>query len=113
MGQTFNFLGKVWDIDAAMEILKKKPRASKMLDITQAMSLIRTDPKYVASIDLSKAPPIIVGTIKSKGEEFWLPLDGWHRIRKAKDLGLTELPAYILTKKETDRIVLEDRRFYR
>lgn len=104
MGQTFSFLAKAWDIDAAEELLKKTPRRPKMVNISTAMDLIRTNQAYVDTIDLKKAAPIIIGTIKDKEGEFWLPLDGWHRIRRAKDLGVDKLPAYILSKKETDKI---------
>jgi len=104
LGQTFHFLAKAWDIDAAQELLEKKPRKPKMVDISTAMDLIRTNQAYVDTIDLDTAPPIIIGTIKDKKGEFWLPLDGWHRIRRAKDLGIKKLPAYVLTKKETDQI---------
>lgn len=108
-GQVFGLLAKAWDIDEAFKILEKAPRKPKMLDITKSINWVHTDPKYVATIDLDKAEPIIVGTIMAEGREYWLPLDGWHRIRRAKDLGRKKLPAYILTKKETDKIEITRR----
>lgn len=109
-GQVFRFLGKAWDIDAAFKILEKTPRVPQMLDISKSGNFVRTDPEYVASIDPEKAEPVIVGTITVDGEENWLPLDGYHRIRRARDLGIDELPAYILTKKETDKIEITRKR---
>lgn len=113
MSQIFVLMGKAWDIDAAMELLEKKPREPKMVDISTAMALIRTDPEHVKAINLETAAPIIIGTIVADKEKYWLPLDGWHRIRKAQSLGVDKLPAYILTKKEIDQIQLKDRCFYR
>jgi hypothetical protein len=107
LGQVFTLLAKSWDIDAAFKLLEKAPRDPVPVDITKSMSFIRTDPDYVAALDLKTAPPIIVGTIVADGAEYWLPLDGWHRIRRAKDLGIDKLPAYILSKKETDKIEIK------
>jgi hypothetical protein len=104
MTQTFHFMTKAWNIDAAQALLEKKPRKPRLVDISTAMNLIRTDQAYVDSIDLDRAAPIIVGTITIDGKEYWMPLDGWHRIRRAKDLGVKKLPAYVLTKKETDQV---------
>lgn len=110
MTQTFNFLAKAWDIDAAQELLEKAPRRPKMVDISASLNLVRTDQDYVDAIDLETAAPIIIGTITSGGQEYWMPLDGWHRIRRAKDLGVDKLPAYILSKKETDKIEIKKKR---
>jgi hypothetical protein len=110
MAQVFRYMAKAWDIDLAFKILEKAPRDPQLVDISKSGNLIRTDPKYVASIDLEKAAPIIVGTITADGEEYWLPLDGYHRIRRARDLGIDELPAYVLTKKETDSVEITRKR---
>lgn len=105
MTQIFRFMAKAWDIDQAMEILKKNPREPKKVDVSKADLPVRTDPDHVPYANLRD--PIIIGTIKDKGGEFWLPIDGWHRIRRAQQLGIRKLPAFVLTSKETSSIEID------
>jgi hypothetical protein len=49
--------------------------------------------------------PLILATIESADSEAsQLPIDGWHRIAKALQLGRKVLPCYILSVKETNKI---------
>lgn len=103
----FHLLGSTWDVGKAWDILEAKPRAPKTID-TEPLKwfapLIKTDPKTVTKADLTV--PIIVAIVKMKKGRGAIPIDGWHRITRALKEGLTELPAYVLTAKETDKVTL-------
>jgi hypothetical protein len=49
--------------------------------------------------------PLILATIESAdGKTSQLPIDGWHRIAKALQLGRKVLPCYVLSSKETNKV---------
>ena len=67
------------------------------------LGFIRIDPEIVKKADVSV--PIILATMTIAGRKGVFPIDGWHRIARAIQDGLDELPAYVLNKRESDRIV--------
>ena len=125
--ECFTYIHSAWDVLRAKRILasKKNVRVGKTLvadcvkllgsstsdsnggfTLTPGVSvdwerieidLMSTEPK----IDLS-VPLIFVQT---PGGNI-LPIDGYHRIAKAYKLGLTELPAVMLSKKDSKAIQL-------
>ena len=106
--QTFHFGIWTYDIDKAIGILKRKPRAPVMVAVDELRSLMwmtRIDEEYAGTIDLSAAEPIILAPIKKKDGIFHMVIDGWHRIAKAVASGVKEIPAYVLTMPETKRIM--------
>ena len=48
--------------------------------------------------------PIILISTQHEDEISNFPIDGWHRIGKALKEGIEELPAYLLTLEETNKI---------
>lgn len=102
--EVFNFVSTQFNVELAKQIIRNTPRpVSKMpieplrRYITKSIS-IDSDKLEGDVIDLSI--PLIIA---QKGSNV-LPIDGWHRIAKAFDLGLTELPAVFLTEEETKEI---------
>lgn len=101
----FTFLDWSWDVTAARALTEG--RAVQQADITQAPTmLVRLDEDHWPTVDLTD--PIIVGWTPDfgGGDRATLPLDGWHRIRKAQHEGLTTLPALLLTPEESDACLL-------
>jgi hypothetical protein len=107
--QVFRFLFKAWDIDKAKAIIDRKPRQPKMVQIGKLAylrSMIHVDKEYAATIDLERADPLIAVPVKSKEGTYYMIIDGWHRIERAVQLDVPELPAYLLTMNEARRIEL-------
>ncbi|MDA1163388.1 MAG: hypothetical protein O3B13_09825 [Planctomycetota bacterium] len=48
--------------------------------------------------------PILLARLPRKLSKLW-PIDGWHRIAKAVEAGVDSLPAYILSAKDSARII--------
>ena len=59
--------------------------------------------EHVASVDTDQ--PVIVARFTMPGEDVIpLPIDGWHRIQKAINEGLEEIPAHYLTLEESEEV---------
>lgn len=106
--ESFCFLGAHFDVRAAKRIIVASPRSIVTVKVEQAaafLGAIRIDEALVAAADTEV--PIIIATLVSKRKlepECFLPIDGWHRIRRASDLGMEVIPAVLLTGDETARI---------
>ena len=115
--EVFNFVSTQFDVELAKKIIREKPRSIMKMDITHLDKFVGKKPKQeggsytltpMISVDRSKfegdvvdlSMPVIVA---SKGKST-LPIDGWHRIAKALELGLNDLPAVLLTEEETREI---------
>jgi len=113
----FDYLYYTWNIDRARELLKnrrrdKRPTTINVDEIFNAISWggflgVSINEEYaLTQTDLTQ--PLIFGWIKIKKTRdsdephgwFQILIDGHHRLYRAKQEGLTVLPAYILTKKE-------------
>ena len=117
-GEVFSFLTRSWDIDKARRIIAGKKRKPVVLDMSSGWGwlggesgnrgIIRVDLGYVAKITPERLKePLIVGTIKlDKNQTGNIILDGWHRLARARQLGIKNLPVYVLTLKETDQITV-------
>ncbi|GAB3467194.1 hypothetical protein [Actinophytocola sediminis] len=112
--QVFQFAIFRWCINHVEELIEADPDAARLVDdvpvkpFGQFLSLeapapgytklieVLVSPEYAATTDLSKPimiAPIILGDENIGG----MAIDGWHRIYRALNEGVTELPAYILT----------------
>lgn len=106
--ESFSFLGACFDVRAAKRIIVASPRQIMTVKVEQAaafLGAIRIDEALVAAADTEV--PIIIATLVSKRKsepECFLPIDGWHRICRAHDLGMEVMPAVLLTGEETARI---------
>lgn len=102
--QDFEFSGHFFNLDKAKKIITKRPRPVETMQVDEFAymlidAIIRvkaaTSPKYKLDV------PVIIGTLTSGRR---LLLDGWHRLRKALDTKVKELPAVILTREETAEV---------
>lgn len=103
--EVFRFFMREWDVEHAKEIIRENPRPLQRYNPEYAksfMGMIATYPEIMEFADLSH--PIIVATLDDGGEISHLPIDGWHRLKKAQKMGVKSLPAYVLTLEETKEI---------
>lgn len=117
--ETFNFNGATYDVSMAKEIIRAKPRAIRTFRTEEATPLLPDMPdesmrrtlsfgveidwprvERGSGIDLS-VPVIVVTNGPNR-----LPIDGFHRVARARFLWVRDLPCVILTAAETDRIRL-------
>jgi len=118
-GQCFVFKPWLYDVDAAIRLLRAAPRPAQPLPVqpwARAYDLIRDpgsgpdvisligpgpgfDPGYAMTTDLDD--PVIIATITTAGGKPAGPLliDGCHRLYKAAVTG-TGLPSFVLTAEE-------------
>lgn len=94
-------LGGWYDVSAAKEIIATKPRKIVTFQVRDWRGLawimeFSGNHRPDAECDLSF--PCILAHAAGKA---YLPIDGWHRIKKAIAEGIESLPAVRLTKKET------------
>ncbi|RFS85973.1 hypothetical protein D0T12_04860 [Actinomadura spongiicola] len=91
--QVFVLLGWAWDVAAAA-------RASTRYTVTHANvseigalgALIRVDADYAETVDLSR--PLLAVPLPEVRTP--IVIDGWHRIHKARETGVAELPVIFL-----------------
>lgn len=92
----FELFGHVWDVSRAKELIKGRP-ADGMIDTKTFKSYfggIAINEEHAKKADLTK--PIIIGKVK----EWGFPIDGWHRLYRAYQEGIREVPYIKLTSKE-------------
>jgi len=111
--ETFRFVRHVFDVQKAKELIRtKKPRDVKEMDIEGVADLVG-EPPIAGSMRLhagirinwvrvmtdevdSNFPVILVPFNDS-----YLPIDGWHRIAKAKLASRAKVPCVVLNKSES------------
>ena len=114
--EVFNFVGHSFDVQAAKELIRQKPRKVGMMNISGLVGLVGDPPVDGGSYRMTFG--ITVNWDKAQSDDVdldfpcilvpWrdsaLPIDGWHRVAKAKIKGQSEVPYVILTKKELKQI---------
>ncbi|WP_274916840.1 hypothetical protein [Streptomyces sp. WZ-12] len=132
-GQYFHFEPFVYDIDAALEIIRTEPRPDRLQEIdvvvwARSLGLDKSreeilqgssiplligevDEQYARTqVDLSV--PLIFADLSQEGEEpGYMLIDGTHRLRRASIEGVAKLPVFLLDRVEALRI--RDVKFYR
>jgi hypothetical protein len=115
--EVFQFARNQWDVAQAKELIRtKRPRTIGTMDISGVADLVGKPPvdgvsticlfgiavdwSVAASDDVDLEVPIILVPYRDS----FIPIDGWHRIAKAKVRGVTELPCVVMTKAETKLI---------
>jgi len=94
--EMFTLLGWAWDVDLATRLARRHPiRPAAIRTLTGVMGLIRIDPAHAAGADLAK-PLLMVPLPCAPPPANLLVIDGWHRIHRALELGMTELPGIFL-----------------
>jgi hypothetical protein len=91
-----------WDVRKAKRILYQNPRPLDSFNVSSAASLLGSGMIAVGNTDKANIKdPIIMVTLSVGGESGVLPIDGWHRIKKALETNVQDLPAYVLTAEES------------
>ena len=122
-GEFCRFFGIYFDVDRAKKILQRHPRASVPTDIDGAFNWIQPEKvtdsvrpdgsffthlgfrinwEYARTIDLATADPLIWVTLSANA---YFVIDGWHRMARAKELGIRCLPGFVLTEEESHRVM--------
>ncbi|MFI6295965.1 ParB N-terminal domain-containing protein [Nonomuraea sp. NPDC050790] len=93
----FQILAWRWNITTAKQLAKdREPQARLDPAAWKAMlGVITINTEHAARVDLTE--PLIVAPVPNGG---MLIIDGWHRLHKALNTGVTELQAVILTAEE-------------
>lgn len=113
--EVFNFCSLHFDVRKAKQIIVKNPRnldsvEVKLLDAWVGgktpdgkMYMGVTLHSIAKGIEIDLRVPIIWANI----EGFSMPIDGWHRIKKALDTGILTLPVYVLTIAESKECLMK------
>jgi hypothetical protein len=100
---TFTFLSYTWDVTAAAREAASEPvRTFEVRSALQLLPFIRVDEAHAATVDL--AEPVLLAYVKEVGSA--LVIDGWHRVWRAWDQGVRELPCRLLTEEQEARVRL-------
>jgi hypothetical protein len=102
--ETYTFLATQWDVAKAQEMVEAGEILAKgPLDMDGPRKLLgmhRVDEEYAKGLteDDLKRPLIIAKqlTVEDEPESFTMLIDGWHRVWRARDLGLETLPAVMV-----------------
>ena len=105
----FRFLAAIWDVTLAKNIVKGDGRPVtghvKLSDLDSYGGLIGVDEEHAKTVDLDE--PIIIAHIWSADETEdlgFMPIDGWHRIHRARLEGRETLNCYVLTDRESKQV---------
>jgi hypothetical protein len=90
-----------WRVEKAKEILRNKPRKSKLLVVADWKGLCEVVEKKANPVDLKI--PIICARFGKK----FIPIDGWNRIRLAVQKGIATLEAVHLTATESKEVACQ------
>lgn len=96
-----------WNVTEAQDIVKDRPVTDMMYpaELDSLGKNVTIDEEYaMAHSDLTQ-PVIAVLIAIGESRDFFV-IDGWHRIFKARQLGITNLPVYILDDAESERVTL-------
>lgn len=91
----------VWNITDATQLVAG--REPELQDISRWITKLpghNINEEHWPAADLSK--PLIIAPLYGTGE-LWL-IDGWHRVRLAKERGITVLPVHTLSQAEESKV---------
>ncbi|MFE0156736.1 hypothetical protein ACFWY5_57095 [Nonomuraea sp. NPDC059007] len=93
----FQILAWRWDVTAAKRLARGREPQGRLDPAAWKgmLGLITINTEHAARVDLSEA--LIVAPVPNGG---MLIIDGWHRLHKALNTGITELRAVVLTVEE-------------
>jgi hypothetical protein len=116
--EVFSFLRYTFDVQHAKSLLRKKPREISSMNLEGVLKLVGEPPTGdsklihfgVIGIDwnvaLSDKVDLTIPVLLVPFQDSYLPIDGWHRIAKAKVQKIEALPCVALTKAEAKKIKL-------
>jgi hypothetical protein len=98
----------LYNINKAFELFAGRP-ATTTIDVMERAKLIQPrdterpsddtaliDPRHAATVDLSYPVMLLESRLEMDGRQGRV-IDGWHRIYRAAQLGIAELPAIVIT----------------
>ena len=96
-----------WDVTQAKEIVKGRP-ITDMIYPAELDSLgknVTVDEEYAMAHSDLNSPVIAVQIVIAESKDFFV-IDGWHRIFKARKLGIENIPVHILNESESELVTL-------
>lgn len=100
--EVFHLLGWAWDVRAARALVAGRPTILvPVLDFADVAPYFPVEPSVVAAADLTR--PLLVVPARNDRR---LVIAGWDGIHHALRADITELPAWLLTPAEEQRIRL-------
>jgi len=97
-------MARSWDVRKAKRILFQNPREQVKFNpkhAEQVLGMIWTGGN-MEQVNIKDPVILITSIVLDKESHF--PIDGWHRIKKAIEQGVEQLPAYILTLEESKEV---------
>jgi hypothetical protein len=92
--EMFVILGWAWDINTATRLPAAYPvQQTDLKSLAWARHIIKIDTSHAAEADLTR--PLLAVPIPDVQTP--LVIDGWHRIHRALESGIDELPAVLLS----------------
>jgi hypothetical protein len=112
--EVFTFLYWRFDVCQAKKIIHASPRNVVTCDVTKAFDLVHPRPPKLMALKI----PVEWNKIDEEPEKYDLSIpligikfhgtvmiiDGWHRIAKASESSITELPLVLLTDEESEKL---------
>lgn len=106
-----------YDVDEAKGLLQRRRHYIRELYIDKLRNAFPIAQGWYVLTEawepVNLAIPVIVLTRAPKHQYPLVPIDGWHRISKAKKLGLISLPCVLLSKQESDACVIHTSSIWR
>lgn len=96
-----------WDVTQAQDIVKDRPITDMMYpaELDSLGKNVTIDKEYaMAHSDLNEA--VIAVLIHVGPSTDFFVIDGWHRIFKARQLGVENIPVHILDEAESERVTI-------
>ncbi|MFG1965718.1 hypothetical protein [Nonomuraea sp. NPDC049028] len=98
--EVFHLGPYAWNVTAAMRIVEgREPDCIQVEKAAALLWLVYIDKAHAATVDLTQ--PLILAPFADAGN---IPIDGWHRLWKARREGIETLPALALTPDEEFRV---------
>lgn len=108
----------LYNVTKALELFAGRP-ATASIDVAERAKLIQPrnsgtdtedkaliDPDHAFHVDLSY-PVLVLGSRKEMGGAQGRVIDGWHRIYRASQLGVSQLPAIVLSAEDEALISID------
>ncbi len=96
-----------WDVTQAQDIIKDRPVTDMMFpaELDSLGKNVTVDEEYaMAHSDLS-SPVIAVQIVIGDAKDMFV-IDGWHRIFKARKLGIETIPVHVLNESESELVTI-------
>ena len=103
--EVFHFMNKQWDVDMAIDLISKKdlkPITVKVADLKPLLGLVQVDKDHAKNS--AKTDPMIFVETK----DGLLPIDGYHRLRKAVDANQETIEGIPLSESDAKSIEIDD-----